>query len=288
MATFLDSLTKLLKDKFQFKADILKNVKEIKIGCDESIHISGPILYICPEKLDNNTILELKNALLLALSPNSQEVYLDRDESRERLIELKAANKSDKFNIDFFEDKIQPTDFNILKIAVYCDYLFTNGEKTKAEQVKQEAILRYGELARNIINLYSTKYFETTIKPLYEILRDSGDTEFEDQFAEMYRIIVNEEIFTLFVSSGQTIEKTLQKLKEKILVNKQYGAYKINIHGINSENVSKIEKLIVEINDEIEGEPYIIKNGQAMMVKIFLKKQNNIPSGHRNDLVDIV
>lgn len=288
MITFLDSLTKLLKDKFQFKADILKNVKEIKIDCDESTHITNNVFFIASKDLNIESKAELKNAVLLALSPSNHEIYLDRDESRDRLIELKTIDESNKFNIDFFEDKIQSTDFNILKIAVYCDYLFTNGEKAKAEQIKQESILRYGELARNIINLYSTKYFETTIKPLYEILNDSGDVDFKDKFREMYRIIVNEEIFTLFVSSGQTIEKTLQKLKEKILVNKQYGAYKINIHGINSENVSKIEKLILDIKNEIDGEPYIIKNGQAMMVKLFLKKQNNIPAGHRNDLVDIV
>lgn len=287
MTGFVDGLAKILKDKFKFSADILKSVKKVQIGCDNSVHITNNTLYIDPRSLDKESNDQLLKSISIALKPENKEAYLVLAESEHRLTELKRVN-SHTFDIDFFKDKIQPVDFNILKISVYRSFLFLNGDKNKADEIKKEAISRYGELARNIINLHSSSYFENTIKPLYEILSESGDLDFKEKFNEMYRIIVMEEIFTLFISSNQTPEQALQKFKEKIEINKSYGAYKINIHGINTENVSKVEFLVQSVLSEIDGSPQIIKTGQAIMVKISLKKNIGelVPRG-RNDLVTL-
>lgn len=289
MSSFFDGLYKILKDKFQFKAEVLDNVKEIRIGCDESVHITNNILFFPSiEKLDTDiSNILLQETIPRALDPSQKQSYLALQQSQERLTELKSVENTTENKIGFFYGKIHPNDYNILKVAVLCDHLFLNGEKIRGEQLKREAIVRYGELARNIINLYSTGYFENTIKVLYEILRDSNDPEYEQKFKDIYRIIVNEAIFTLFINSNQSQEQALQKLKEKIQINKAYGAYKINIYGINSENVNKIERLLEDVKDEIEGEPYTIKNGQAIMVKLLLKKQG-ITENKRNDLVSII
>lgn len=287
----IDGLIKLLEGKFQFKADV--KVDKIEIGCNHTVNYNPEIkvLVIDPRILDLNKQEQLGEIISKSLeNGENAEGYLILNESKQKLEEISFISSKDPV-LSFFEDKIAPLDYSILKIASYCSSLYLRGENQKGDQVKYEAICRYGDIAKNIINIYCAGYFETTLCPLYEILEGSGDEKYLDKFREMYRIIVTEEIFTLFVNTSLTKEKAILKLKEKIVINKQYGAYKINIHGINKTNVSTIKFLIEQIKDDIDGEPIIVETGNAIMVKIKLKKETemktNISTQQRSDLVSL-
>lgn len=289
MANFIDGLAKLLKDKFQFKADVLKSVKEVRVGETNTTSVTNNLFFIGKEDIkDPQIIAGLQNILAGSIKPETKEAYFSTNDSLQRLEEVSTANNESP-EIDFFNGKIHEEDFIILQVANLVDKLYREGNRTDADRIKYEAIKKNGTLAKNIINIYGAGYFGNTLKPLYEILQESGSSDFAEKFNEMYRIIVAEAIFTLFVSTTQTSEQALVNLREKIEINRAYGAYKINIHGINKENVKKIRKLIDEIRNEIEGEPVIIISGQAIMVKLTLKKQDGDPKPvQNNDLVSIV
>lgn len=289
--SLLDALTKLLEGKFQFKADT--KIEKIELGCQHIVNYNPEIkvLVVDPKILDLDKQKQLGEIISKSLeNGENSEGYLILKESKQKLEDISSISSKDPI-LNFFKDIIAPLDYSILKIASYCSSLYLRGENQKGDQVKYEAICRYGDTAKNIINIYCAGYFETTLRPLYEILEESGDAEYLNKFREMYRIIVTEEIFTLFVNTNLTKEKALLKLKEKIVINKQYGAYKINIHGINETNVSTIKFLIEQIKDNIEGEPVVVETGSAIMAKIKLKKETEIKTNtstkQRSDLVSL-
>ena len=270
-------LIKISEGKLQFKADVhfLENVKDIKVGESNTTYVDNRTLIIGDDALSNpEAVKKLTQIFQSAIDPKNKQAYFSVNNGQERLLEVREADICSS-NIDFFRGKISDTDFIILQTASVVKNMYIKGNQPEANRIKHETVERYGKRANNIINLYAESYFDTTLKPLYEILYETGDADSVDIFDKMYRIIVSEEVFTLFVSTTQTEEQVYDKLKEKIEVNRSYGAYKINIHGINKSNVDKINNVVVKLIEEkvVDGMPNIIQKGHAIMAQIKLSKR---------------
>ena len=287
MSNTIDSIAKLLKDKFKFSVEILNSVKEIRVGETNATTITNNIFMIGSDELrDPNVLGNLQSIFSKSFDGPEKDIYFSNAKSYKRLPVIKNATQNSE-ELAFFCGKIPDLDLVILNIAIVHESLRFNGNTIEANRIKNEACSRYGELARNILNIHSSGYFESTIKPLYQILEQEGENYLKS-FHEMYKIIVHEAAFTLFVATNSSIEDSLEKLKEKIEVNKSYGAYKINIHGINSSNVEKIKKLIELIKDQIADKPIYIQSDQAITVKIKLKRDaSDLKHFDTEDLVSI-
>lgn len=96
-----------------------------------------------------------------------------------------------------------------------------------------------------ICNLYSSGYFDTLIKPLFDSF-SAGDLAI-DEYSNIYEMIVTESPLAMFVGIGMTKQKAKKILLEKIQFNKSAGVGYLNIHGIGNQNISLIKTLL---NDE--------------------------------------
>ena len=181
---------------------------------------------------------------------NEGELLIENP-SHERIVDIRL--KEDLTDVQqllkYFKGKIPPYDFVVLRQAIYIKKLFDEGGNSEViYRLKGEVIKEYGKRGLNICNLYSSGYFDTAIKPLYEEIKKQ---EFdEDVFLKNYDIIINEEAFAVFVSGNMSLSTVRDTVRKKMKRNIKYGIKTVTIHGIGQSNVSKISDVISELEDE--------------------------------------
>lgn len=266
-----------------------KIADRIQIGGRQTTIINNGGLIIGEDILrDSEKSKALDDHLAKLIDSRLKLGYFAIPESQKRLeTSIPLVRSSDE--VTFFEGKIPPQDLQILKIAITHENYRLLGDKAEADRIKGEATRRYGTLASNILNIHSVGYFRSLLMPLYEILEETGGDGILTAFQDMYRIIVQESAFTLFVASIHSINELREKCAYLIEKNKAYGAYKIIIHGINDGNVKKIKTLVGELKSQIEGDPIIFEKGDAITVRMNLKRGDGVvyerPGGEILDLI---
>lgn len=268
-----------LKKIADFTKECIKDFKPVNIQIENlsitnnkdchptNINIENKTLELNLTDFDKNNQKKLGEIIDNSLNKN-KDIFLSLNQSRDELIGLNESISPKKEEIEFFRDKIPERDFIILKSAVYIQSLYPKHKSDEANRIKQETVDKYGEIARNIINLYTSGYYISQIKPLYEILLENG---MEDQFDEMYKIIVVESRYVMFVNTNQSLEEIIFLLKDKINSNRTYHIDRINVHGINHVNVKKIEDAISSLGEEFASQPLIIRNGETIIAKLKIK-----------------
>ena len=166
-------------------------------------------------------------------------------------------SKIDKSNqsrsiVDYFRGKILPSDLDILRASIYIKEVFDRGESVR--DLKFDLVSKYGQRGNNISNLYSTGYFDSLIKPIYEEMYKLP--EFSGfKFLERFEVIVTQYTFAVFVSATRDKKNIKKEILDKIKLNKKYGIHKLNIHGIGEYNVQRIKEILLEINDVLSSIP---------------------------------
>lgn len=194
-----------------------------------------------------DTLAQLREAILPSFE--SGEVLLLQDRAKDTVVSYKNFENDQGVSelILFFEDKISQSDMNLLRTGLYEAYLIENNEWDMAQQVKRNAVNRFGPRGKNIINLASGGYFGTHIRPLYEALYGQSDFEMS-VFRKEYEQIVNELPFAIFVHSGSSKEDILSQLEDKADRNVKYGVSEdtIILNGFGA-NADRIEELVPDL-----------------------------------------
>ncbi|HRN90673.1 MAG TPA: hypothetical protein PK265_02495 [Candidatus Saccharibacteria bacterium] len=198
-------------------------------------------------KLSTETLAQLREAIMPAFE--SGDILLLQDSAKETVVNYKnfEANEEVIELLDFFQGKIIQTDMNLLRTGLYEAYLIENDELDTAQQVKRNAVNRFGPRGKNIINLASGGYFSTHIRPLYEALSEQPGFEMS-AFNKEYEQIVNELPFAIFVHNGINKEEILTQLEDKTERNIKYGVSEdtIILNGFGA-NADRIESLIPDL-----------------------------------------
>ncbi len=272
-------------------ADFWKNILKGIIQVNVTINL--------PEKFDVNTT-NIKNYHLI-YKPDSPRIELDPQNDKtllinlaeqEKLIEeaIRAAVTSEgiplieqsaeqliedfKSSGTFLEVRkvvdsltafIPPSDLLILRASLYLRSVFKSGlGGGEVQRLKQDIILRFGDRGRNITNLCTAGYFETTIIPLLEAMKESPDF-LPDHFTRIYNLLIDQHAFAVFVSGWMDQEKVTKAIMNQINANCKYGVKYVYIHGIGTENIKKIRKaveLILVTSEAIE------KTNEDMLGKV--------------------
>lgn len=164
--------------------------------------------------------------------------------------------------IEYFTGKIPQKDIEILRASIYLKSVADRGEAI--HNLKTDIIARFGERGKNICNLYSTGYFNSQIKPLYQEVGTSDLLKFN----QVYEQIVTESPYAVFIHIGMSDKEVSQTVRKKMEISKKYGIKYLNIHGIGKENVDKITVLIKELTPELTSLPEITSGNKFIAVKI--------------------
>lgn len=200
----------------------------------------------------------------------NEDVTLLEQESEELIEDIKLKEQSEDVQslLGYFRDKIPPTDFAALRSAVYIKKLFEAGTSSQdIYQLKGEVIKKYGKRGLNICNLCSSGYFDTTIKSLREEIIQQGYDE--EDFLQIYEIIINEEAFAIFVSGDMSNTEVKTAIERKINRNLKYGVKNLAIHGIGKNNAIKIREAVSDIEGNYPNiKKRIEEKGNIILVKL--------------------
>lgn len=220
-------------------------------------------LSISPPKLKKEEREALDSASKSAVK---EEGYTFIDENSEKIVEdfnrEEDALKEEPL-LKYFDGKIPHSDSVLLEAALFVRKLFEK-KNPEAKEARMR-LLKKGSRAKNICNLCSAGYFETVIKPLHEEMEKSPDFSYK-KFLNIYNVIIDEAAFAVFIHLGMDLDEVESKIREKIKRNRKYGVEFVNVHGISYENVSKIKKVIADIENEYPEIDVEIKDSKKNII----------------------
>ena len=138
---------------------------------------------------------------------------------------------------------------SILKLSSYVKRNFENGNKKKAERVKNDIGIQYGSQGRKLCNLYLKGYIQEMmsayIKIIFESARDKR--EIGVRLNNLIRSIIKFSEYTFFIHNNSNIDI----IRSKVIYGMQIGQKYIALHGAGSHAISKIEEIMTQIPDDI-------------------------------------
>jgi len=203
---------------------------------------------------DKLTFVEKVQIKKIVRSAHNENITLLSDESQERIRDIKSKEEEPdaKSVLDFFRDKIPYDDYIALRSAIYIDKLAREGlGYREVYRLKGEVANRFGGRGYKICNLYSTGYFESMIKPIYEEYSQHGFFD-KKKFLHKYNIIINEEAFAIFVPDIMEKDEVKSAIKMKIARNLKYGRNDVTIHTKGKYNIAKVREAMIDIEEEGE------------------------------------
>ena len=266
---WLDKLRNLFPELKSFiKIDSIVNIKITRHDHSKKVEYSDQSKQITfnPKQFSPKEKELFKSAIDSALDEN----YTLLEDQSNALIEdfrIKDGSSDSRKTLEFLRDKIPAEDFPIWRAALYLAACVAEGEKVA--DLKADIITRYGTRGRNIANLCSAGYLEDWLIPAYKVFKENSENESSaiDKFQILYRIIVEEVSFSVFVSYWMKSEEIKKLIQNKMETNLNYGVKFVNIHGIGKRNV----KIIRAIIEEIEGSQKITKSIKEENKIIFVR-----------------
>ena len=125
---------------------------------------------------------------------------------------------------------------------------FVQGNLDEVARLKTQIVSTQQDRGNNIANLCTAGYLESLIMPLHQYLVvEKGN---EELFFELYKTIVIDFPFAVFASHNKTESALKTEILNKIGLVKKYGWKKVSVHGIGEENVKKIQKISLQVEEE--------------------------------------
>lgn len=257
--------------------DKLSSIFKIDISKLKEIHLFSDNKTVKIEHHDHRTI----NINIGALSPQKsqkiREVIKEAVQKEEQILLETDANQllenfsyvdkqdQNRKEIEFYRGKIPAEDIDVLRAAIFIQEQSKQGKSVR--ELKEDVRLRYGQRGNNIVNLYTAGYFYSVVRPMYEEMASQSDFS-QEKFIKRYNTIVMQYTFAVFVNARMSSEELEKEVHEKIVKNKKYGISHLNIHGIGSDNVAKIQELLAKLKGTIRWPPDIDSERGFITVKI--------------------
>jgi hypothetical protein len=292
--------------KFDFSKKTTINIGSINISSDElqqaQLHLDRStekeaIEYDAENKKlrvnlarANKKIKQEIYPLLRAALHEDDITYLENETTAElEDFRVKESNANFRGIIEYLQKIIPLKDIPIWRAALYIrqcseDYKQTKNLEQKKLILRNISILkgeirnRFGKKGSNIANLCSANYISEWIQPLYEEIKASPTITNEQagiqMFQWIYRIVVEELRYTIFVSSQDTVGYIFQQIELKL----QYGLNFLNIHGIGYRNIRIIEEVAKKIENDSKSKYTITQKtaqGGIILLRLGLK-QNDV------------
>jgi len=127
---------------------------------------------------------------------------------------------------------------------------------------------------KKILNLFSADYFNSIILPLIESFKEQDPDNYIKKSNEFFESILRFFPIAIFVNNITTVKKISEELDKRLRLKKIPF---IKIHAIGTDNISKVERVLVHIRDMkfgIEDTRFTTSRGIAAQV-VTIKLNNN-------------
>lgn len=263
---FLDKLSTI------FKVDLsgLKKLNLINISINSNNN--SPKIEVRAEKLLLNltqfSLAENKALKKAIKSYFSDEGILLENEAEQTVEDFQISElaRETRGLLEFFKGKIPALDLEILRASLYLKKVHESGRSVN--NLKVDIMRRYGDRGRNISNLCTAGYFKSQIKPLYEDMYSQPDFS-PEKFISVYEIIVTQSPYAEFINSHMSDTEVLDVVSRKMEFGRKYGIRYLNIHGIGIDNVQKINRLMVSLDQKFTKPPEVNSTQGFIVIKIY-------------------
>jgi hypothetical protein len=176
---------------------------------------------------------------------SSEDGYiLDSNDTQKNLELVEAYSKGHiKDDRKIFVEKSLPVE----DVSLWLSGLLLREQSDKknmgvVSKIKEQMRVAGGRKGVNIANLCNEGYLSSHIIPLYLYLVE--ELEKKEEFEELYKLIVNEHIFAVFISSTKSQNEWVSEVLEKIDTVRLYGWNKVHVHAITESNVLLAKEVI--------------------------------------------
>ena len=263
-AIFSIDLSKLKKlDIKFFSPTIIVDNSGQKIECDES----SKELKINVVKLDSQE----KSQFFEAIDSSIEEegyALLEKD-AKALLEDFRTKDKSPKNQeiLNKLKELVPIEDISIWRAALYLKNCFEEGKNV--DSLKGDIVCKFGDRGRKIANLCSAGYLAKMLDIYQQLVTELGHEELaKEKFRIIYSTYVDAFRFTIFVSHWDKSDELISKIEVKINENAQYGIKFINLHGIGSDNIEKIKRIIDSLEEKYSIEKSIMEENKTIFAKL--------------------
>ncbi|MCK9431790.1 MAG: hypothetical protein M0R00_02405 [Candidatus Omnitrophica bacterium] len=215
--------------------------------------------------------VEEKVALSQAInSAMEEEGYAVLEKDAHLLLEdfeEKDKNPENQGILNKLKELVPSEDIPIWRGALYLKSCFEGGKKV--DNLKSDIICKFGDRGRKIANLCSAGYLDKMLNIYNTLIKEFGNKELaKEKFGIIYSTYVDAFRFTIFVSHWDKLSELLVKIQSKIDENAEYGIKFVNLHGISLDNISKIKKIIEELEKKYNIEKNIAEENKMIFAKL--------------------
>lgn len=186
------------------------------------------------------------------------EILKDTTNSKKRAIE--SANRVEiEETLEFFKPKISNRYVKILEASLYLRQTLEGDQyipRGKVETMKRDIAEKYGPESYYVINLCSAGYFDEGryFRELYRQMVDSDEWK-EGDYQDVFEEIIENEPFTVFVSTDESPNQVKHKVRKKLAKYQRYSVdiEFVDVRGIGQRN-HEIARGAVERLEEELGE----------------------------------
>jgi len=268
----------------------LSNCSNCQIHISNSLSINNTALNFDPDK----KILSINSALLGDAAPEVKELLRGAIKNnipimipseKQALSVLKAEEKENKDNLEFFKKVLWDSDFIIYRSCLYIKRSFDNGDMEDVAWRKRSLVGRFGQRAANMTNLCSSNYFDEYFKPLFETIESISPNH--DEAVKLFQAIFDDIVKNLpwivFVNSFMKKRDICAKIEGKFQFLEKYNKTEVFLHAVRGDNVKKVSKILADY----ARKGYIIsenkKGSNIISASIKIPPQLSAPSNTSDD-----
>ncbi len=237
--TLIDSLVKFFPQlkKLNLSPHDILNRLHIHIGSNnKSIQNDYHIEKVIVLNINANKTSD-KDLIPIVQSAFNQDLTLLQGDKIGKLEDLGKAFEKNKDLVSILKPILPAEDIFILRCCIPIKEMFE--QKKDISVQKMNILQRFGKKGNNILNCLTAGYFESEIIPFYKELDSSvGFNRLE--FLEFYEKIVHSQISIIFVRTDLSRDKLIEEIIHRL----NYHLARLDIHGINRQNIEKIEDAI--------------------------------------------
>ena len=203
------------------------------------------------------------------------EITRQRSLQDKKIVEEGVSDTGIQETVEFFRPLLSDRYLQMLKGALYLRQEWEDDDlympRNELRRRREDLIRRFGEEARVISNLCSSGYFDEGryFRNVYDTLETEYDTP-EDTFRDLFEEIVENEPFTVFVSSVQDTSEVVEAVEDKLSRYKRYGVDFVEVRGIGHPNRQTITQVLERLEDEyVDIEYDVLQEEREQIVRIY-------------------
>jgi len=205
------------------------------------------------------------------------ELFVDGSQKDKKAIESASQDEGIERTLNYFGPYLNDRYFGMLRAALYLRAAWEGEDqylsKHEMRERKADIAERYGQEAWAVCNLSTAGYFDHGgyVRTLF----DDFEPESESEYQTLFKEIIKNQPFTVFVGTHESVSEIIGKVKQRVRQKQQYRVEYdfVDIRGIGDANREKIEQAIESLQERADSfEHDTISESPDMVARIYLSE----------------